>query len=82
MLFHPDHIVPVIEFIAALIKFPNKPVTQMLMKEYAVSGQIGILCFRISNAGVQIENMLAANTFSSASYSSLLMPCRLLSRRT
>ena len=45
VLFHPHHVVPAIEFIAALVELANQPIPQSLVKRHAVIGQIGIGSF-------------------------------------
>ena len=58
MLFHPDHIVPPVEFIAALGKPSDHPVTKMGVKMDAVQRQEFIFRLRIGDAGIQIQDAL------------------------
>ena len=62
-LFHPDHVVPAVELIAALGKFPHQPVAQMGVEPQAVPGQVFVVGFRHGNAGVQVQNALHPQNF-------------------
>ena len=53
-LLHPDHVIPSIKLIAALLKCAYQFVTQMLMEMHAVVGQMFILMLCVGNAGIQI----------------------------
>ncbi len=55
-LFHPDHMIPAAELISALPKFPSLCKSESGVKPSAVLVQIFILCFRISDAGVEIQD--------------------------
>lgn len=57
---HPDHIVPGAEFIAALVKGAHQMIAQMLVKIHAPVGQVRIFMGCVSDAGVGIQNVLAA----------------------
>ena len=56
-LFHPDHVVPAAEFIAALMKFSDFDIAQMFMELFAVSGEIFVFSDRICDAGIQVDKM-------------------------
>ena len=51
---HPDHIVPAVKFIAALIKFSHQAIAQMLVKIDAVIGEVLVLLIRTGDAGVDV----------------------------
>ena len=53
-LLHPDHIVPAVKFIAALIKFSHQAIAQMLVKIDAVIGEVLVLLIRTGDAGVDV----------------------------
>ena len=55
-LFHPDHIVPCVKLIAALMKMANCFVAQMLMKSNAAGVGVGY-------AGVHVQDMLPFHDF-------------------
>ena len=42
VLFHPDHMIPPPELIAALVEFAHHPVAQLFMEPDAVPCQIGV----------------------------------------
>lgn len=57
---HPYHIVPVIKFIGALMKFSHHFVTLMSMEVHTVFGQINILfLIWISDAGIYTDYVLS-----------------------
>lgn len=58
MLFHPHHVVPAAELIAALKKLPHHPVAHPLMKPDAVLRQVRVIPLGPGDAGVQVEDML------------------------
>ncbi len=57
-LLHPNHVIPFTEFIAALVEFPDHRISHMAVKCDAVIRQICILRVGISNAGIQVQDML------------------------
>ena len=57
-LLHPDHVIPSIELIAALLKCAHQFISQMLMKMHTVICQMFVLMLCIGNAGIQIADML------------------------
>ena len=65
--FHPDHIVPAVEFITAVMALANLSIAKTAMKLLAVPGQIFILDCRVSNTGIQVQNAPLFNAASSAS---------------
>ena len=54
MFFHPNHIVPAVKLIAALVKLSHHPVSQTFVKFHAVPGQIGVLPGGIGDTGVEV----------------------------
>ena len=52
--FHPDHVIPAVELITALMESSNHRITQFFMKQHAVLRQIFIFRLWISNAGIDI----------------------------
>lgn len=52
--FHPDHVIPAVELITALMENSNHRITQFFMKQHAVLRQIFIFHLWISNAGIDI----------------------------
>lgn len=60
VLFHPDHVVPAVKLVPALIKLSDKAVAEFLMKTDAVFCQMGIVILSwIGNAGVEIQDVLS-----------------------
>lgn len=57
--FHPDHVIPAVEFIPALMEGACHAVAQMCVKLGAVFGEIFVLSFRITDAGVQVGKVLS-----------------------
>ena len=58
VLFHPDHVIPPPELIAALMEFAHHPVAQLFVEPDAVPCQIGVaFAHRAGDAGVHIEEM-------------------------
>ena len=57
-LFHPDHVVPSAKFISAPAELPRQVEAKMGMKFRAVSGEVFVFCFRISNAGIEVLDIL------------------------
>ena len=54
--FHPNHVVPTIKFVSAFMESSNLGKTEMLMELFTVPSQIFILCYGITNAGIQVQN--------------------------
>ena len=61
--FHPDHIIPMLKFIATLIKGSDQTVPQMFMEVNAVIGKMRILPLCAGNAGVHIQDPLLFQPF-------------------
>lgn len=57
---HPDHVVPSPELVAAFVKLADHGIPLTRMKPNAVFCQIFIFRFRVSDAGIQIQDMLGA----------------------
>ena len=57
-LFHPHHVVPSSEFIAAFVEFSNHLISQMAVKLNAVFRQVLIILIWITDAGIQIQDIL------------------------
>ncbi len=55
-LFHPYHVIPASEFIAALMKCSDFCISEMRMEIRAVCCQVFIILIRIADAGIQIQN--------------------------
>ena len=51
---HPHHVVPLAEFIGAVMEFAHVFEAKMLMELHAVLRQVFILNFRIGDTGVEI----------------------------
>ena len=58
VLFHPDHVVPAVEFIPAPVEFARHVKPQLFMKPDAVRGKVFIFFLRTGNAGVQVQDSL------------------------
>ena len=56
-LFHPNHVIPSTKFISAFMEGPNLGESKMLMKLLTVSGQVFILYYRITDTGIQVQNV-------------------------
>lgn len=56
--FHPDHVVPPAELIAALMKLPCRGITQALVEAEAGQGEGLVLHLGQGDAGVAVEDVL------------------------
>ena len=54
--FHPDHIVPAIEFIAAFVECPDFSEAHVRVELFAVPRQVLVFLDGIADAGVEIGN--------------------------
>ena len=61
--FHPDHVIPAVKLITALMENSNHRITQFFMKQHAVLRQIFIFRLWISNAGIDILHILLLQRF-------------------
>ena len=53
--FHPDNVVPAVEFVAAVVKMTCQDIAQVLMEIQAVIGNIRIILIaEYSNAGIDV----------------------------
>ena len=58
VLFHPDHMIPPPELIAALVEFSYHAVSQRFMKPDAVPGEVRVGFFHwAGNTGIHVEKM-------------------------
>ena len=55
VFFHPDHVIPVIELIAAGMELTDFGESHMRMEGGTVVGEIGIFFRGIADAGIQIQ---------------------------
>ena len=60
LLFHPDHVIPVPELVAAVVELARHGIAHMFMKPDAVQGQIVILFFGFPDSGVLSLNILGS----------------------
>ena len=61
--FHPHHIVPAIEFEAALVELANQVVAHFFVEEDAVFGKVFIFDGGAGDAGVGIKDALCGKEF-------------------
>ena len=61
-LFHPDHVVPGAEFVAALVENPHRLVAQFFVKAHAVVVQVIIRSFGAGDAGIEIRLQCGVST--------------------
>ena len=54
--FHPDHVVPAPELIAAVVEGTGQREAQMLVELGAVFGEVFVLRLRVADAGVEVED--------------------------
>ena len=59
LFFHPDHIIPVVEFVTAFMELTYKTISHMSVKFHTVFVKMFIFLWRIGNAGIHIENSLS-----------------------
>ena len=59
--FYPDQIVPPSEFISAMVEFCCLTVAHVEVEINAVPGHVGVLSFRDSDTGVEVQNVLGAD---------------------
>ena len=57
-LFHPNHVVPLSEFITAFVEMCAYYISKCLVKFYTVRSEMLIFCVGICNAGIQIQYSL------------------------
>ena len=55
---HPDHVVPAIEFLAALVEVSHFLVTKALMKTNTVLSQVFVFGLDKGDAGIHIQDAL------------------------
>lgn len=55
-LFHPHHIVPAAELVAAVAEGAAQRKTEMRVELGAVFGQVFVLYLREADAGIQVQN--------------------------
>lgn len=53
--FHPDHVVPAPELIAAVVEGTGQCEAQMFVELGAVFGEVFVLHLRVADAGVEVE---------------------------
>ena len=58
VLFHPDHVIPPPELIAALMKLPCRGIAQALVEAEAGQGEGLVLHLGQGDAGVAVEDVL------------------------
>lgn len=56
IFFHPDHVVPAPELIAAVVEGTGRCEAQMLVELGAVFGEVFVLRLRVADAGVEVED--------------------------
>ena len=59
LFFHPDHIIPGMKFISALVKFSDQTISHMRMKFNTVVIQMWIFFWSTGDAGIHVENSLS-----------------------
>ena len=66
LLFHPDHVIPVPELVAAVVELARHGIAHMFMKPDAVQGQIVILFSGYPMQAFRLKIFWALETVSRA----------------
>jgi hypothetical protein len=56
---HPDHVIPTVKFVAALVETAYQLIAHVLVEIHAVVGDVGIRGVGDGDAGVSVKDILA-----------------------
>ena len=63
-LLHPDHIIPVVEFVTAFMELTYKTISHMSVKFHTVFVKMFIFLWRIGNAGIHINDTATTEIYT------------------